>query len=122
MEEKRARRVVDALRERGIDAHVAHAGVYRFGVRVVIGDGREAEWDTDDTAGLEAQVLQDGDLVGFVPVIEGSADFDDARTIEAIASTDYDQPIATRRPGGSPDGPPLLPDEGVFQRFQDGFR
>lgn len=122
MEENRAHRVVEALRERGIDAHVAHAGVYRFGIRVVIGDGREAEWDTDDTAGLEAQILQDGDLVGFVPVIEGSADFDDAATVEAIASVDYDQPIATPRPGSGPDGPPLLPEEGVLGRFQDGFR
>jgi len=113
---------VDALRERGIDAHVAHAGVYRFGVRVSIGDGREAEWDTDDTAGLEAQVLQDGDLVGFVPVIEGSADFDDAATVEAIASTEYDRPIVEPRPGAAPDGPPLLPEEGLLNRFQKGFR
>jgi len=121
MEENRAHRVVDALRERGVDAHVKHAGVYRFGIRVVIGDGREAEWDTDDTAGLEAQVMQDGDLVGFVPVIEGSADFDDNQTVLAIASTNYDQPIA-RPTGEAPSGPPLLPEEGVLGRLQDGFR
>ena len=122
MEENRAHRVVAALRERGVDAHVAHAGVYRFGVRIVIGDGREAEWDTDDTAGLEAQIMQDGDLVGFVPVIEGSADFDEDRTIEAIARTSYDQPIAQPRASAAPDGPPLPPEDGVFHRFQDGFR
>ena len=122
MDENRAHRVVAALRERGVDAHVKHAGVYRFGVRVVIGDGREAEWDTDDTAVLEAQVMQDGDLVGFVPVIEGSADFDDDQTIDAIARTSYDQPIARPQSSAAPDGPPLPPEDGVFQRFQDGFR
>src|SRR5215470_8077101 len=51
MDENRVRRVVDALRERGIDAHQLRAGVDQFGVRVVLHDSREAEWDTDDTAG-----------------------------------------------------------------------
>ena len=36
MEEIRARHVVDTLRGRGIDAHLAKAGVYQFGVRVVL--------------------------------------------------------------------------------------
>ena len=51
-------------------------GVDQFGVRVTLPDGREAEWDTDGTAGLEAQVMRDGMLVGYVPEIEGSEDFD----------------------------------------------
>jgi len=88
MEEIRARHVVDTLRGRGIDAHLAKAGVYQFGVRVVLGDGREAMWDTDGTAGLEAQVMRDGMLVGFVPVIEGSEDFDQDEVVDAIARTD----------------------------------
>ena len=57
MDEDRARRVVDRLRERGIDAHVEKEGVYQFGVRVAV-EGREAVWDTDDTAELEAQVMR----------------------------------------------------------------
>jgi hypothetical protein len=122
MEENRARRVTDALRARGVDAHVAHAGVYVFGVRVVLGDGREAVWDADDTAGLEANVLRDGDLVGFVPVIEGSEDFDEAQAVEAIFRTDYDQPIAHQRATTSSAGPPLPPEGGVFRRFIEGFR
>src|SRR3982751_1512769 len=97
MDENRARRVVDALRDRGIDAHLLRAGVGQFGVRVSLPGGREAEWDTDGTAGLEAQVMRDGMLVGFVPRIEGSADFDEPAVVDAIANTDYDQPIATRR-------------------------
>src|SRR6201747_745046 len=97
MDEDRARRVVDGLRERGVEAGVAKIGVYQFGIRIALGDGREALWDADGTAGLEAEVLRDGMLVGFVPVIEGSEDFDEAATIDAILRTDYNAPIATRR-------------------------
>jgi hypothetical protein len=122
MDENRARTVVDALRARGVDAHLAKAGVYQFGVRVALSDGREAQWDTDDTAGLEAQVMRDGMLVGYVPVIEGSEDFDEQAVIEAIANTDYDKPIATRRRTPLPPAPPLRPEGGVFRRFLDGFR
>ncbi len=72
MDENRARRVVDALRERGINARTAKEGVYQFGVRIALPDGREAIWDSDGTAGLEAQVMRDGMLVGFVPSIDGA--------------------------------------------------
>jgi hypothetical protein len=122
MEENRARRVTDALRERGINAQIAHAGVYQFGVRVVLRDGREAVWDTDGTAGLEANVLRDGVLVGFVPVIEGSEDFEDQQTIDAIARTDYDKPIAVQRATVPAPSAPLPLQGGVFRRFFDGFR
>lgn len=122
MEENRARRVVDALRDRGIDAQLAHAGVYRFGVRVGLGDGREAEWDTDGTAGLEAQVMRDGVLVGFVPQIEGSEDFDEAQVIDAIVRTDYNKPIARQRSSAPVPSVPLPRQGGVFRRFLDGFR
>jgi hypothetical protein len=122
MDENRARRVVDALRERGTDAHLLKAGVDQFGVRVVLHDGREAEWDTDDTAGLEAQVMQDGDLVGYVPQIEGSEDFDEQQIVDAIARTDYDQPIAHQNKVAPPPAPSLAPEGGLFRRFIDGFR
>jgi hypothetical protein len=122
MDEDRARHVVDALRQRGINAAIAKAGVYRFGVRIALPDGREALWDADGTAGLEAEVLRDGDLVGFVPVIEGSETFDEDQTIDAIVGTDYDAPIATRRSTPLPPSAPLPVAGGVFRRFFDGFR
>jgi hypothetical protein len=122
MEENRARRVVDALRERGINAHMAREGVYQFGLRIQLPDGREAIWDTDDTPGLEAQVMRDGMLVGFVPVIPGSENFDEPQTVDAIARTDYDQPIARQRSTAPAPARPLTREGGLFRRFLGGFR
>jgi hypothetical protein len=122
MEENRARRVVDALRERGADAHMERAGVYQFGVRVRLPGGREAIWDSDGTAGLEAQVMRDSVLVGFVPSIAGSEDFDEPQVVEAILHTDYSAPIAARRTTPPPPAAPLPKQGGVFRRFLDGFR
>lgn len=122
MDERRAGRVADRLREQGIDAHVERASTYQFGIRVVLRDGRNAIWDTDGTLGLEAQVMRNGILVGFVPQLEGSEDFDEDQTIEAIAHTDYDKPIATRRTSPLPPTAPLPKQGGVFRRFLGGFR
>jgi len=122
MEENRARRVVDTLRERGINARMDKAGVYQFGIWIKISGGREAIWDTDGTAGLEAQVMRDGVLVGFVPSIPGSDDFDEAQVVDAIARTDYDQPVATQRASAPPPTAALPRTGGVFRRFLDGFR
>ena len=133
MEENEARRVTDRLRERGMDAHMERAGTFQFGVRVSLPDGRQAVWDSDGTAGLEAQVMKDGMLVGFVPSIDGSEDYDEAQTVEVIVHTDYDQPIARRRshagaagraaaaPGrGLPPLPGRLP--GTLRREEGGGR
>lgn len=122
MEENRARRVADALRARGINAHFAEVDTLRFGVRVTLPGGREAEWATDGTAGLEAQVMQDGDLVGFIPEIEGSENFTDEQVVDAIARADYDEPEGHELPEAPPPSEPLAPEGGVFRRFRDGFR
>jgi hypothetical protein len=121
MDEFRARRVVDALRDRGVDAHLFR-GNGQYGVRVTLPGGREAEWDTDGTAGLEAQVMRDGMLVGYVPEIEGSEDFDEAQVVDAIARTDYDQPVARQFAVAPRAGPALTREGGLFRRFLDGFR
>ena len=121
MDENRARRVVDALRDRGVNAHLLR-GAGEFGVRVSLPGGREAEWDTDGTAGLEAQVMRDEMLVGYVPQIEGSEDFDESQVVDAITRTDYDQPIARQRTVAPLPSPALTREGGVFRRFLDGFR
>ena len=115
-------RSVDSLRDRGVNAHLLRGGIGQFGVRVSLPGGREAEWDTDGTAGLEAQVMRDGMLVGYVPRIEGSEDFDESSIVDAIVRTDYDQPVARQRTNAPAPAPSLAREGGVFRRFLDGFR
>jgi hypothetical protein len=122
VDENRARRVADALRDRGIDAHLENAGIDVYGVRVVLPDRREAIWGNEGTASLEAEVLLDGDLVGFVPEIPGSGDFDDAQIVDAIARADYRQPEGRERPAAPPPEPSLPHEGGLFRRFRGGFR
>src|SRR5215472_3154221 len=122
MDEFRARRVVDSLRDRGVNAHLLRGGNGKFGIRLPLPGGREAEWDSDGTASLKALVMHDGMLVGYVPRVEGSDDFDESRIVDAIIRTDYDQPVAHQRTV-APAAAPALPREGgLFRRFLDGFR
>jgi hypothetical protein len=130
MDEQRARRVVATLRERNVFAHLKlpHAGITQYGIRVVLPDGREAIWDNDGTAGLEAQVMRNGILVGFVSSIPGSENYGEEQIIDAIAAADYDQPIGRSRPT-TPTGPPR-PDRiataprplGLAERLRRTFR
>jgi hypothetical protein len=122
MNENRARRVADALRDRGIDARLARLGDGRYGVGVRAGHGREAIWGAEGTATLEAEVLRDGILVGFVPRISGSATFSEAQIVDAIARADYDEPVGRVRPVAPPPAPALPREGGLFRRFLDGFR
>ena len=122
MQENRARKVTDALRDRGINAHMHNEGIDIYGVRVVIGGGREAIWGTEGTTSLEAEVMLDGDLVGFIPEIPGSSDFDDAQVADAIARSDFDDPIGHERAEAPPPAKPLMREGGLFRRFIDGFR
>jgi len=90
MQQEEAEKVVAALQERRVFAHVYRGGVNSHGVRVVISDGREALWDVDGAAGLEAQIMRDGMLVGFVPKIPGSETWTVEQTVDAIASATYE--------------------------------
>jgi hypothetical protein len=89
MNEQAAQQVVNGLRERGVIARLTPAGPFRVGLRIPLGDGREALWDVDGAAGLEAQVMRNGVLVGFVPTIPGSDRFSSDQMVQAIASADY---------------------------------
>jgi hypothetical protein len=126
MDEERARRVVGTLRERNVFAHVKlpHAGITQYGIRVVLPDGREAIWDNDGTAGLEAQIMRNGILVGFVPSIPGSENFTDEQIIEAVAAADYDQPIGRSRPRQPRTAPVAAPPRpmGLAERLRRTFR
>jgi hypothetical protein len=122
MEENTARRVTDALRDRGVNAHLDNAGVGTYAVRVHLTGGREAIWGREGTTGLEAEVLLDGDLVGFVPQIPGSDSFDESQIVDAIARADYDEPEGHERPTAPPPKQALPHEGGVFRRFMDGFR
>lgn len=89
MQPSQAEQIVELLREKRIMAHVQPKGLQNAAIRVVLPGGREAIWDGDAAAGLEAQVMADGMLVGFVPLIEGSENFDAVQSAEAIAAADY---------------------------------
>jgi hypothetical protein len=122
MDENRARRVADALRDRGVDAHLESTGIDVYGVRVVLDGGREAIWGNEGTSSLAAEVLLDGDLVGFIPEIPGSEAFDEAQVADAIARADYREPVGRELPQAPPPGPPLMREGGLFRRFLGGFR
>jgi hypothetical protein len=122
MDENRARRVVDALRDRGVDAHTESTGIDIYGVRVVLAGGREAVWGNEGTSSLAAEVMLDGDLVGFIPEIPGSEAFDEAQIVDAIARADYREPVGHELPQAPPPAPPLSREGGLFRRFIGGFR
>lgn len=122
MDEATAADVVERLRARRIFAHVnRRAGVYNVGVRVVIPDGREAIWDNDGAAGLEAMVLRDGVLVGFVPQIPDTDELDAPAIAELIAAADYDAPPPVRQPASTAPNP-LTPEQQRQQTWRDRLR
>ena len=126
MDEATATEVVERLRNRRIFASLnRRAGVYNVGVRVVIPDGREAIWDNDGAAGLEAMVLRDGVLVGFVPQIPDSDDLDAAKITEIIATADYDASpdvSAEAAPAPSAPRPPRSTSVAPRSRWRDRLR
>jgi hypothetical protein len=110
VEESIAAAVVENLRARGGFAHVHPVGVYEYSVRMVLRDGREAIWDADGAAGLEAVVMRDGVLVGLVETVPDSAELSVDEIVRVIANTDYDAPLSPRAPrAAAPGAPPPAP-------------
>lgn len=90
--------VVQQLTAWNVPATVAPIGLHSAAVRVRLGGGREALWDADAAAGLDAQVLRDGVLVGYVAALPDSAGLSSGHTAWLIATADYDL-----SPRGRPD-------------------
>ena len=123
MDEATATDVVERLRARNLFAHVnRRAGVYNVGVRIVIPDGREAIWDNDGAAGLEAMVLRDGVLVGFVPQIADTDELDAAAIADIIANADYDAKPSTPRATARPAAQALTAEQQRRATWRDRLR
>jgi len=122
MQEQRAQRVVVGLRAAGADAHLERVSVYEFGVGVQLPDGRRAVWDADGSDVLSATVIRDGVLVGYVPIVAGSAGLNDQATVKVIARTDYDAPHGQPRERALPLGPAKPTRRGLLARALEGFR
>lgn len=105
-------------------AHLDRTGVYECGIRVVLDSKLEARWDLAGTAGLEAEIVSDGVLVGFVPHVEGSEDFTDEQIVEQIATTRYT--VEGLHPptdgAGTQERPPSPPREDERPRWTDRLR
>lgn len=115
MDANRADRLTSRLRARDVMAHVDRTGVYECGIRVVLDTNVEALWDLDGAAGLDAEVLSDGVLIGYVPHVEGSEDFTDEQIVDHIATTRYDleglhPPTDRRARAERPPAPPVSPE------------
>lgn len=113
MDKDKAIAVVEQLTTWNVPATVAPIGMYSAAVRVRLGGGREALWDADGAAGLEAQVLRDGVLVAYVAELPDSAGLPAAHTAWLIATADYDV-IPRRNP--DPARPAVPPVVGVTAR------
>ncbi|MFF8914768.1 hypothetical protein ACF08M_15970 [Streptomyces sp. NPDC015032] len=116
-------------------AHLVEAGVYEFGIRVVLDTAVEALWDVDGASGLDAEIVGDGVLIGFVPHVPGSESFTEEQLVESIATTRYSAeglhpPVGTPAPRATPapaveaaapagtpaPSPPVTPPVARFQR------
>ncbi|MFJ3822104.1 hypothetical protein [Streptomyces nodosus] len=126
MDPDRAQRVVAALRARKVMAHLVEVGVYEFGIRVVLDEGIEALWDIDGASGLDAEIVSDGVLIGFVPHVPGSENFTEQQIVDSIATTRYSteglRPPQDTPPPPSPTDPspthhpPAAPPAARYQR------
>ncbi|MFF4754662.1 hypothetical protein ACWD5R_25865 [Streptomyces sp. NPDC002514] len=88
-------------------AHLVEAGVYEFGIRVVLDQDIEALWDVDGASGLDAEIVSDGVLIGFVPHVPGSENFTEQQIVDSIATTRYStEGLHPPQDGPPPPAPP----------------
>lgn len=90
MDKDMAARVVDQLVAWNVPASLVPLGLHTAAVRVRLVGGREAVWDADGSAGLAAQVLRDGVLVGYVTELPDSAARPAGHLAWLIGTADYD--------------------------------
>lgn len=105
MDKNKAEQVVEQLVAWDVPASLVPLGLHTAAVRVRMSGGREAVWDADGAAGLEAHVLRDGVLVGFVPKLPGSEALAAGHSAWLIATADDDLSAARQHDA---DPPPRL--------------
>ena len=124
MEENKARRVVDALRERGTDADLARVGVYQFGVtHQAARTGARPSGTPTAPPSLEAQVMRNGMLGRVRPRDRGLGQLHrgpDHRRDPAHRLRQADRHPAAD--GAAARAGPAPIKGGLFRRFMDGFR
>ncbi len=122
MDENRARRVADALRDRGIDAHLGIAGSTSTGYASCSAAGARRSGATRAPRPWRPRCCSTATSSASSPEIPGSAAFDEAQIVDAIARADYDEPEGRELPEAPPPAPPLMREGGLFRRFLGGFR
>lgn len=122
MDKDKATLVADQLTAWNVPATVVPVGMHCAAVRVRLGGGREALWDADGSAGLDAQVLRDGVLVGYVAELPDSAALPAAHQAWLIATADYDlTPHRWPDPVRPPVAPLTLPKPGSGRPARRGL-
>ena len=105
---ERAEAVTAALRQCGLAASVVDTDIYTPRVQVRLPDGRQVRWEVARGAPLRATVLLNGNLVGFVPPVDGAEQLD----TQALAAAILDQNHIAPTSGGPPGvGPPVTAQE-----------
>lgn len=93
MDEDVALAMARGLAERGVACRLTSGGRSVYRVLVALADGREALWDVHGDV-LEARVLRDGALLGFVPLGVGGQLAGDAAA-RLVAEQRYEQLVSS---------------------------
>ena len=122
MDEFRARRVVDALRDRGVNAHLLRGGSASSACACRCPAAAKPSGTPTVRPASKPRSCATACSSATCPRSKAPRTFNESQVVEAIARTDYDQPVARQRTVAPPPGPALTREGGVFRRFLDGFR